>query len=122
MNNRGKKKRKRQHKYTFTGFVQCGNCDCDITAEKQKGHVHYLCTKKHSDCDEKYLREELLAEQLQTIVEKVSLPDEWADNMLAELEKEEASEQAKISPQFTKYTANKEQAEEKLDWLLDLQL
>lgn len=92
MSNRGKKKRKRQHDYAFTGFMQCGNCDCAVTAEKQKGHVYYRCTKKRGVCDEKYLREELLAEQLQDMIQKVSLPDEWANNMLAELDNEEASD------------------------------
>ena len=122
MSNRGKKKRKRQHDYAFIGFMQCGYCDCAITAERQKGYVYYRCTKKRGTCDEKYLREELLAEQLQTIIQKVLLPDDWAGNMLAELDKEDASEQIKISPQLTKHTRNKEQTEERLDRLLDLQL
>ena len=122
MSNRGKKKRKRQHDYAFIGFMQCGHCDCAITAERQKGYVYYRCTKKRGTCDEKYLREELLAEQLQTIIQKVLLPDDWAGNMLAELDKEDASEQIKISPQLTKHTRNKEQTEERLDRLLDLQL
>jgi len=63
MNNRGKKKRKRKHKFAFSGLMRCGNCGCLITAETQKGHNHYRCTKKKQKCDEKYLREENLVEQ-----------------------------------------------------------
>jgi hypothetical protein len=83
--------------------MPCGVCDCAITAVKQKGHVYYRCTKKRGNCDEKYLREELLAEQLQAIIQKVALPQDWAANMLAELDNEEVSEQVKISPQINKY-------------------
>ena len=122
MSNRGKKKRKRQHDYAFTGFMQCGNCDCAVTAEKQKGHVYYRCTKKRGVCDEKYLREELLAEQLQDMVQRVILPQNWADNMLAELDKEEASEQATMSPELTKLQNEKGGTDAKLNRLLDLQL
>ncbi|MDI6717982.1 MAG: recombinase family protein, partial [Patescibacteria group bacterium] len=38
MSNRGKKKRKRKHEFAFSGLMKCGNCNCLITAEKQKGH------------------------------------------------------------------------------------
>jgi len=45
MSNRGKKKRKRKHEFAFSGLMKCGNCDCLITAEKQKGHHYYRCTR-----------------------------------------------------------------------------
>jgi len=64
-----------------------------ITAEKQKGHNYYRCTKKKQKCDGKYLREENLVEQMKSFIQKVSLPDDWAENMFAELDKEK--EQAK---------------------------
>jgi len=93
MNNRGKKKRKRKHEFAFSGLMRCGNCGCLITAEKQKGHNYYRCTKKKQKCEEKYLREENLVEQMRDFIQKVSLPDDWANNMLAEIDK--GKEQAK---------------------------
>jgi len=104
MNNRGKKKRKRKHEFAFSGLMRCGNCGCMITAEKQKGHNYYRCTKKKQKCDEKYLREENLVEQMKGIIQKVSLPDDWAENMLAELdkEKEEAKRESEIIVQNLK--------------------
>ena len=59
-----------------------------ITADKQKGHNYYRCTKKTQKCEEKYLREENLVEQIRDFIQKVSLPDDWAKNMLLELNKE----------------------------------
>ena len=120
MNNRGKKKRKRKHEFAFSGLMRCGNCGCLITAETQKGHNYYRCTKKKQKCEEKYLREENLVEQMKGIIQKVSLPDDWAENMLAEIdkEKEQAKEETKVFVQNLQ--EEKSEVEQKMDKLLDL--
>ncbi len=121
MANRGKKKRKRKHEFLFSGFMHCA-CGCLITAEKQKGHVYYRCTKKKKLClcEEKYLREEKLVEQMQAMLQKLSLPDGWEEKMLSELEKEQtkAVEETKIMVQNLEM--QKQTIEEKLDRLLDV--
>jgi DNA invertase Pin-like site-specific DNA recombinase len=90
MKTRGRQtKIKKIHNYVFTNFMKCGTCGCAITAEKQKGHIYYRCTKKKGVCDEKYLREEILAEQLKSEIKKVSLPDGWGEKMLKQLEIDE---------------------------------
>ena len=83
------RKRPDIRKWAFTGLIKCGSCGCYITAEPQKGHIYYRCTKKRGSCDEKYLREEGLLEQVQETITAHSLPDGWADNMLAQLAKEQ---------------------------------
>ena len=120
MNNRGKKKRKRKHEFAFSGLMRCGNCGCLITAEKQKGHNYYRCTKKKQKCEEKYLREENLVEQMRDFIKKVSLPDEWAENMLLELDKEK--EQAKKESEVFVQNLQQQKAEvgQKIEKLLDL--
>jgi len=120
MNNRGKKKRKRKHEFAFSGLMRCGNCGCLITAEKQKGHNYYRCTKKKQICNEKYLREENLVEQMKDFIQKVSIPDKWAENMLTKLDKEK--EQAKRESEiFVQNLQNqKVEVEQKIENLLDL--
>ena len=120
MNNRGKKKRKRKHEFAFSGLMRCGFCGCLITAETQKGHNYYRCTKKKQKCEEKYLREENLVEQMRNFIQKVSLSDKWAGNMLAELDKEK--EQAKKdSENLVQNLRNqKAEVEQKIENLLDL--
>ena len=120
MNNRGKKKRKRKHEFAFSGLMRCGSCGCLITAEKQKGHHYYRCTKKKQKCEEKYLREENLVEQMRDFIQKVSLPDDWAENMLAELDKEK--EQAKKDGEnfVQNLLRQKAEVERKIEKLLDL--
>ena len=91
-----------------------------ITAEKQKGHNYYRCTKKKQTCDEKYLREEVLVEQMKSFIQKVSIPDDWAENMLAELDKEK--EQATRESELIVQNLQKEKTEieQKIEKLLDL--
>src|SRR3989344_4624648 len=120
MNNRGKKKRKRKHEFAFSGFMKCGKCDCLITAETQKGHIYYRCTKKKQTCNEKYLREEALVEQMKSIIQKVSIPDDWAGNMLAELDHEKASIQNEGISFVQNLKARKAETEQKIDRLLDI--
>src|SRR3989339_935575 len=89
-----RKKRKRKHEFLFSGLLHCGSCGCAITAESQKGHAYYRCTKKKELCGEKYLREEDLLTQVRTIVENLSLPDAWAEKMLRHLEQEDENTQS----------------------------
>ena len=76
--------------FVFRGFIRCGECGCLITAETQKGHNYYHCTKRKTKCSQKYIREEELARQISQSIQKVSLPDDWVRKMVAELKKEKA--------------------------------
>jgi len=71
----GRSHSKRQHLFPFIGLLSCGECGCAITAERQKGHHYYRCTKKKGKCSQRYIREETLAAQLREAVQKVSLSD-----------------------------------------------
>ena len=123
MQNRGRPHKEKKHNYIFTnGFMKCGTCGCCITAEKQKGYIYYRCTKKKTACEEKYLREEVLTEQLKNILQKVSLRDDWADWMIKKLDKEK-QDTAQSSDAFITSLKNEISAiESKLDKLLDFHL
>ena len=108
--------------YAFRGLLKCGECNCSITAETQKGHNYYRCTKKKLPCSQKYVREESLNEQISSILQKVSLPDSWTKTMIAELDKEkDKTERADFS--FVENLKSQiREYKDKLDKLLDLQL
>ena len=74
---RGKHKEKQTTKFIFRGLMRCGECGRMITAELQKGHVYYRCTKRLTNCTQKYVREEELAAQIKSFIQKVSLCDDW---------------------------------------------
>ncbi|MFH1482253.1 MAG: recombinase family protein [Patescibacteria group bacterium] len=121
MASRGRPKKPEKHEYIFTGFMSC-SCSCAITAERQKGHIYYRCTKKKGPCAEKYLREENLTEQLKNIMQKVSIPDDWADKMIERLEKEKQTEAQSSKALVLEFKQKIISIDEKLDKLLDSHL
>ncbi len=78
--------------FLYRGFFRCGECSCFITTETQKGHNYLRCTKRKNPCEQKYVREEIITSQVRTELQKVSLPLDWANWMIAENEKERQSE------------------------------
>ena len=78
--------------YVYRGFFRCGECGCFITTETQKGHNYLRCTKRKNPCEQKYVREEIITSQVRTEIQKVSLPLDWANWMIAENEKDLQSE------------------------------
>ena len=123
MKEKGKPRKKTiKNRFLFLGLAKC-SCGCSITAEIQKGHHYYRCTKKKGVCQEKhYLREETLTEQITSYLQKVSLSSQDTEKVLAELEKDEisAKEEAKTVVQNLKDQLSK--AGMNLENLLDLYL
>src|SRR3989344_5040559 len=90
--------RKSENFFPFRGLLTCGECKCMITAETQKGHSYYRCTKKREMCSQKYVREELLTEQVKSFLQKVSLSSQDTEKVLRELDGDEqkAREDSKV--------------------------
>jgi hypothetical protein len=78
--------------YIYRGFFRCGECECFITTEQQKGHHYLRCTKRKNPCSQKYTREEIITSEIQKEIKKVSLPLDWAKWMIAENAKDRQSE------------------------------
>ena len=70
-----KKKRGYKHNHSYIGLMKCGECGSSITAEIQKGHTYYRCTKPRGakKCPQKYTREEVIESQLTEIVKTIAL-------------------------------------------------
>ncbi len=104
----------------FVGLFRC-SCNMGITAEIQKGHVYYRCSRKSKtvDCKELYIREEELDKQLSELIQKFSLKKNWAKQLLCLLEKDK-KESAQNSFAFVQDTKLKvENIKTKLQKLLD---
>ena len=77
----------------FLGLLRCSTCGGAITAEIQKGHTYYRCTKKSNAalrllCRQPYIREEDLTVEISDLLKPYSLPAEWADEMLTRVKEE----------------------------------
>lgn len=86
------KPRKCAHSFPYTGIMRCGECGSMITAEIQKGHHYYRCSKKKKNCSQPYLRGELLEEQFKDYLAKIQIPEaftKWASKQLKSVYKDE---------------------------------
>jgi len=86
---------KRGHKgFLFLNFATCGSCGHCITAERHikksgRRYHYYRCTHKNKKqhCDDRnFIREEQFAEEVKRNVSLVTIPDEWKEKFLAQIE------------------------------------
>jgi site-specific DNA recombinase len=117
---RGKPQRKQTNEpQAFCGLISCAECGMMITAEKQKGHIYYRCTKKKVKCSQPYVREEELDRQLSAKMQKVSLSTDWAEKLLDMADKDKEKSAQSVSA-FVLESQNKIRAiQTKLQRLLD---
>jgi hypothetical protein len=71
-------------------LFKCGECGCSITAQDGKGnggiYRYYRCSKKKDKCSQGYLQEHQVAEQLQSELKKIILPESWYKAVLKQIE------------------------------------
>ena len=115
-------KKKKENYFPFRGLLTCGECKCAITAETQKGHNYYRCTKKREMCSQKYVREELLTEQVRSFLQKVSLPSQDTEKILRELDKDEQKAREDSKMFVENFKSELADVETKLDKLLSAHL
>ena len=122
MKNRGKAKKPRRKEFAFTGLLTCKECGHAITAEVQKGHTYYHCTKRSRTirCTQPFIREEALIQEFEEILAGVMLPESWAEPMLAELEKEASQENSRLGGQRDELDEELSKIQTKVSRLADL--
>ena len=122
MEQKSKAKTPQLKPYLYRGFFRCGECGCIVPTETQKGHNYLRCTKRVSPCTQKYVREEVIADQIDRAIGRVGLETQIADAMLAELENER---RAFLEAQAAAIAATKEEiasVDKQTDLLLDMRL
>ncbi len=111
----------KNHYFVFRGLIRCGECGCTITAEEQKGHHYYHCTKKKGLCSQKgFIREERLAQWISEAIEKVHLEEKSYKAMIEELEREKGLLEAEKIHSGRVRDIRLQEINEKLSRLLDL--
>src|SRR3989344_4310103 len=122
LDTRGKGRKKKRHIFAFSNFLTCATCGCMITAEVQKGHTYYRCTKKKQPCAERYVRDEALTDQARTFLQKVSLPSQDTRKVLAALEAEETTAKQQAQAEAEQHKAELKTLDNHLEKLLNLYL
>ena len=123
MAKRGRVHEVHKNDFAFLGLLKCDSCGASITAEKQKGHNYYRCTRKKGPCQEKhYLREEALTEQITSYLQKVSLSSQDTEKVLAALDSEQDKARESAQGEVSVLKEQLSQVEAKLQKLLDVYL
>jgi site-specific DNA recombinase len=72
----------------FARLLRCASCGYAVTAERQKGHTYYRCTRKSTRqerCAEPFIREEALDIEISAILSPFALSDDSANELLTML-------------------------------------
>ena len=121
-NTRARTRKKVHRDFAFTGLMKC-SCGCSITAETQKGHNYYRCTKKRGDCLEKhFLREEELENQIKQYLQTIALSDQDQEKIMAELDKDELTAKTQAQANVQNLKSELENINQRLEKLLDVYL
>jgi site-specific DNA recombinase len=72
--------------FLYRGMFTCGECGGVITMEMHKTHVYMRCTKTRGTCSQKYLRQERVADQITRSLRRLIIPEDWIEEMTAELQ------------------------------------
>lgn len=121
---RRRKGKYRRHLFAFGGCVMvCGDCGGPITAERQKGHVYYHCTRRRGGCSqESWTREEVVGEQFTEIFTGLRLPQSYLDYALSQLSHCHATQSALTATRRQKLQSHSNACHTRLDALLQLKI
>jgi DNA invertase Pin-like site-specific DNA recombinase len=106
----------------FLGLLHCADCGGAITAEIQKGHTYYRCTKKSRAttwCTQPYVREEVLDADISGLLKPYSLRGDWADDMLSRAREEKKQSAQSAAEVIAEKRAEIETVNLRLQRLLD---
>jgi site-specific DNA recombinase len=85
------RKSKKQLNFPLTGLFTCGECSCaiiacNVTGKSGGAFCYYRCTKKKGKCSQGCLQEKYLAEQVKEQLQKITMPEDWTDKMLNQVD------------------------------------
>ncbi len=77
---RTRKRRRVKRDFAFGRMISCGHCGCTLVGEIKKGkYIYYRCTHYKTDCNEPYVREEVLEEKFTDILRMLRFDEEVLD-------------------------------------------
>ena len=80
-------KAKSKRSFTYSGVMKCFFCGCTITAEIQKGHVYYHCTKNRGQCPNAFVREEVIEDEILKMLEGFEIDQGAIEVMMEDFER-----------------------------------
>ena len=127
LKNRAKpRKSKIRHNFPFRGLLTCGECGAAVTAQYAHGHggtyKYYRCTKRLGPCNQKYLQEHEVADQIKDRLQTVAISDEWKDKALEKINSWEKEVSQTSGTHAQNLDSGLKSTEQKLDKLVSAYL
>jgi site-specific DNA recombinase len=72
--------------YLYRGLLRCGHCGLAITPERHKGYAYYHCTQYNGKHNAKWLREEVITEQIGAAFKSLEMPAHITQQIIATLD------------------------------------
>ena len=80
------KYKSRKNLFAFTNFITCGICGFSVTAQIQKKkYIYYHCSGYKGNCGQPYIREEIIEDQIASLLENFQVTDEIQKMVLKDL-------------------------------------
>ncbi len=71
-----KKNKSRKDLFPYSNLITCGVCGCALTAEiKKEKYIYYRCTGYKGNCNQVYLRQEVLEGHLEEVLSNLSIDE-----------------------------------------------
>lgn len=113
-------KRGRLHQFLFRQLFTCGECGRALIGETQKGHVYYRCHLR--DCRATCLREEQLADSIQSSLQSLEIEGQVLCELREEARKMQAEEETEWQKAFDSIHFQEQAVSARLDRLMDAYL
>ena len=105
--------------FLYRGVFRCGECGGMITMEMQKGHKYLRCTKKHGKCGQKYVREEVVTDEVRRSVGQIAITERFAKELIRDLDTISREHESQHKDHLAKLQARLAQCNQQLSRLLD---
>ncbi len=113
----------RSHLFAYTGLMQCGECGCAITAQIQRGHIYYHCTRNKGPCSQKkYVREEEIEKLLKDVLAGLIIPSSFLSFAWKKVKQIHKLEAKSIDTQRKSAERSYNECKRRLDNLLQMKL
>lgn len=80
------KNKSRKGLFAYANLIRCGICGCSLTSEYKKNkYIYYRCTGYKGNCHQKYLKQEVLEKQFESVLANISVPEQAQELILQNL-------------------------------------
>lgn len=117
-----------RHTFAYAGLMRCGKCGLGITAEQQGGRhgkgawVYYHCANKTKTCTKKSIREDVLEQEIDACLARITITDEFRQIVTTLLEKWITQEFGSLEAQYGQQQKSLADGEKRLNELIEMRL